>query len=98
MTRKAHRHDLSVWFDGSEIAERDDALTMRSVTHNGHEKLTLLELVLQLGEINGDILLSMRHRTVACADLQVGSRLSPLFVPFNGPSKLARCFSGTGAD
>lgn len=26
----------------------DDALTMRGVEHNGHEKLTLLELVLQL--------------------------------------------------
>ena len=48
MTRKAPRHDLSVWFDGSEIAERDDTLTMRSIKHSGHEKLTLLELVLQL--------------------------------------------------
>jgi DNA-binding MarR family transcriptional regulator len=48
MTRKAHRHDLSVWFDGSEIAEGDDALTMRSVKHSGHEKQTLLELVLRL--------------------------------------------------
>jgi len=48
MTRKAHRHDLSVWFDGSEIAERDDALTMQGVKHSGHEKQTLLELVLQL--------------------------------------------------
>ena len=48
MTRKAHRHDLSVWFDGSEIAERDDTLIMRSVTHNDHEKLTLLELALRV--------------------------------------------------
>jgi DNA-binding MarR family transcriptional regulator len=48
MTRKAHRHDLSVWFDGSEIAERDDALTMRRVKHKNDEEPTLLELVLQL--------------------------------------------------
>jgi DNA-binding MarR family transcriptional regulator len=48
MTRKADRHDLSVWFDGSEIAERDDTLITRSVKHNGHEELTLLEVVLQV--------------------------------------------------
>ena len=30
------------------ISEGDDTLTMRSIKHSGHEKLTLLELVLQL--------------------------------------------------
>jgi hypothetical protein len=38
------------------------------------------------------------HFQPACADLQAGNRLSPLFVPFNGPSKLAPFLSGTGAD
>ncbi|MEO6307397.1 MAG: MarR family winged helix-turn-helix transcriptional regulator [Nitrospiraceae bacterium] len=33
---------------GQATAEGDDTLTMRGVEHNGHEKLTLLELVLQL--------------------------------------------------
>lgn len=33
---------------GQWVAKGDDALTMRGVEHDGHEELTLLELVLQL--------------------------------------------------
>jgi len=33
---------------GAAGGDGDDALTMQAVEHNGHEKLTLLELVLQL--------------------------------------------------
>lgn len=45
----------------------DDVLTMRGVEHNGHEKLTLLELVLQLhGEFRRSLEPIRGHGLTGC--------------------------------
>ncbi len=67
----------------------DDALTMRGVEHNGHEKLTLLELVLRLeGEFRrslepirvtplqaGVLLYLQRHMDASVTDAAVSLRV-----------------------